>query len=92
MTAVDTLDPAPRFSLRILGNPATARIEFLMEGDTAASTLEIFDISGKRIAELSINGQPRLQWHPDQPLAAGVYLARLTDGRNVETAKFVIVR
>ncbi len=91
-TAVGELTPAPNFSLRILGNPVTARVEFLIEGDAAALTLEIFDVNGRRVDELNIDGQQRLLWHPDSTLPAGVYLARLTGGRNVETAKFVIVR
>ncbi|MCK4776205.1 MAG: T9SS type A sorting domain-containing protein [Candidatus Krumholzibacteria bacterium] len=91
-TAVGELNPTPRFGLRILGNPVTARVEFLIEGDAAAATLEIFDVNGRRVDELSVDGRQRLLWHPDPILPAGVYLARLTDGRNVETAKFVIVR
>ena len=91
-TAVGELNPTPRFGLRILGNPVTARVEFLIEGDAAAATLEIFDVNGRRVDELSVDGRQRLLWHPDSTLPAGVYLARLTGGRNTETAKFVIVR
>lgn len=91
-TAVGELNPTPNFSLRILGNPVTARVEFLIEGSAAALSLEIFDVNGRRVDELSVDGRQRLLWHPDPTLPAGVYLARLTGGRNNETAKFVIVR
>ena len=76
------------------------RFRFGIPGGERA-TLEIFDVTGKRVASL-LDGQPlRAGYHAlvwdgrdgsGQPFASGIYFYRLSAGRSVVTRRMVLVR
>ena len=80
-------------------NPARAGATLLFDAVSAGSArLELFDVSGRRVGERSITlTAPGPQRVPlDGPGSgsrpAGVYLARVTQGDRVATARFIQAR
>jgi hypothetical protein len=73
--------PKPELSrLQALPNPFGGSVEFRLEtAQTLSGTLEILDLSGKRIAVPASGswpaGQHSMSWQPPAELSPGVYLA-----------------
>jgi hypothetical protein len=94
--------PAPAFALA--GNypnpfnPSTT-IEFTL-GATAQTSLEVYDLSGRRVATLVDHvldaGQHAVAWQgrddAGRSLASGTYLAKLRSGDQVTTSKLVLAK
>ncbi len=75
--------------LSILSNPVRVTAQFEVTG-SATSSLVIFDITGRQLAELSgVNGQ--FNWALPETVEDGVYFARLS-GERGNTLKFMIIR
>lgn len=74
-------------------NPATL-ITFEV-GQPMEVTLEVFDITGRKVAEPATGMRDRgihTVWFDARNLASGVYIARLIAGREVKEVKMVLLR
>ncbi len=73
--------PAARVSLAARPNPARGTVHFRVETDEAASAVEIFDLSGRRVACLPLDPNLTARWDGrgagGTPAPAGLYLARV---------------
>jgi len=67
-------------------NPARGSVEFLLPEQSSA-TLDIFDLSGHRVASLNAAGMESICWSPGATTPAGAYIAQLTgaDGESWTT-------
>jgi len=80
-TGIESADtPGLRFAPA--SNPARGFAEFLLP-DLSSATLDIFDLSGHRVASLNAAGMESIRWHPEETIPAGVYLARLAAANGV---------
>lgn len=95
----DGAGPPARPGVELVGNHPnpfnpTTEISFRISGD-ADVTLEIFDLSGKKIATLIderlVSGTHRVPFTP-QGLASGVYVCRLTAGPEVHSGKMLLLK
>jgi hypothetical protein len=92
------VSPRPEAGLALAGalpNPARAsgpRLSYSLAND-APATLELLDVSGRRVARADVAGAGphETSLAPSRPLAPGVYLARLAQGGAVRTARVVVV-
>jgi hypothetical protein len=88
---------APRLAVRVRPHPATRpwRVELTVPRADAA-TLEVFDTAGRRLGTRRLPrvaaGRTSLDATALAPLAPGVYLLRLTQGADVVTTRFCVVR
>lgn len=75
--------------LRSYPNPFNAQLTFDVHVD-AATEIEIYDISGRKIAELPVSaGESLVRWSP-RDISAGIYLARVSG--TAATVKAVYLR
>ncbi len=82
--------PAPILSIRPLSNPAGIPAAFAVSAPPGAG-VRILDITGRVVW----NGPPStggevLQWNPQDPPPAGVYVARVFLGDEAASARFVL--
>lgn len=89
--------PALNLSLRVLPNPSTTgglAVELSLP-QRGPAKLEVFDISGRRVAQRDLSaqspGQQRIALR-GQVFAPGVYIVRLAQGARRTTARAVVVR
>ncbi len=77
--------------LNIYPNPSRGKIQFTFNPMTQHGALEIYSMSGERIARLQLRlNQSTLTWNPDQ-LRPGIYLVRLSAGHEVITAEKLVI-
>jgi len=76
----------PQVSLCISSNPVTGSALFTVSGTACSTSVEIFDITGKRVAETTSC------WTPGTDAHNGVYFARLTGYTGTPPVKFILVR
>jgi len=85
--------PATLANLLIKFNPSTSTIIFSLTGtENQSVTLKIFDMHGRRVADLSKsiqNGQ--VQWH-NRKSAQNLYIAKAEIGNKTFSRKFAIAR
>jgi hypothetical protein len=105
-TPVDAPEAAPAAATRINGvfpNPFRAQTSVRFRVETAGSMvrIDVFDVSGRRVRTLLERRMPRgdhmVGWDTmdaaGRPVAAGVYVARLTvDGERLEARKMTALR
>jgi hypothetical protein len=91
---------SPRESLRGYPNPARSTVRFRIDPIPPAGRLDIYDVQGRRVRSLAwssgtMGGVPPgwdLRDGAGQPVANGVYLARLTaPGRAVATQRVLVL-
>lgn len=77
-------------------NPST-RLEIDLERQSTI-TCQIYSVDGKRVKHFvfeSLPGRAVLEWHGEddvgKPLAAGVYFARISDGKTTRTVKMILL-
>ncbi len=84
----------PQLALRAYPNPFNSSCRISI-GDADFSAVEIFDIAGRMVNRLSINDGYTI-WDgrafDGQPLASGIYFARLKTVRRSESMKIVLLR
>jgi hypothetical protein len=92
------VEVAPRsdFALHQVGpNPAHGElwVEFSL-ADPGAATLELVDITGRRVAMRDVGGfgPGRHRIELREPLPTGVYLVRLVQGRSARTMKVAVLK
>ena len=95
------IDPTTLGINSIYPNPfeSHATLQFTSPG-LASVTLEIFDLSGRRVHQQEVTavspGQQTLIWNGTglrgEPMPGGVYLVRLASGSEFATARVVLVR
>jgi len=94
-TGVDEQTPLPGdFSLEAYPNPFNASVRIVIDSRSESaerlSTLEIFDVNGRSVAELTANGACR--WMPNESLGSGVYLVRATMGGESVTKHIILLK
>jgi len=72
-------------------NPARGSVEFLLP-ELPSATLDIFDLSGRRMASLNAAGVESIRWFPVDAIPAGAYIAQLTgtDGESWTTGLILL--
>ncbi|HHP7238387.1 nidogen-like domain-containing protein [Longibacter sp.] len=95
--------PAPRATAFLPNYPNPVResttLPFTL-AEPSRVTIEVFDIIGRRVAELVDSTYPAgshsIQWNGEtrgrEPVASGVYLVRMTAGAYSNTQKLVVIR
>jgi hypothetical protein len=91
--------PSAAGALRLLSWPVPARtsqaIRFLAPPGRTPGPLEIFDASGRLVAQLrprsAARGRSGFQWVPPAGTAAGLYFARLAGPERTPAAKIVLL-
>ncbi len=81
-------DPALRLAL----NPAKGRVEFLLDAYAGSIWLDIYDVGGRKLESILMNGSDRLVWSPGTHHGSGVYLARLRGQSSSRAVKFLYLR
>jgi hypothetical protein len=84
----------PQITLKAYPNPFNSSCRILVD-DADVSTVEIFDIAGRLVNRLSINDGHAIwdgRTFEGQPLASGIYFARLNTVRRSESIKIVLLR
>ena len=106
---IDYIDEADRpsdIALSIYPNPFNSTIKILLSGGVGASDarsvqvgVEIFDITGRLVADLPITncGSPQfvptpLIWQPERSLGSGIYLVRAKIGNSEITKRIVYLK
>jgi len=78
--------------LRAWPNPASGEVRFQLERTPAADVLEVYDVHGRRIADVALESGVESRWTgrdtAGRPVPAGIYLARLRSNARV-AAKFL---
>ncbi|NOT35139.1 MAG: hypothetical protein HOP12_13405 [Candidatus Eisenbacteria bacterium] len=77
--------------------PLSGRISFALElPRSGEARLELFDLAGRRLEQLRIEGREAglltVEMGGERGLRAGVHFARLTQGERQVTARFVVAR
>jgi hypothetical protein len=77
--------------IRITPNPATGRVTVTLNGDwrDAGIRVELFTLTGKRVRSYTQRSSGANELPLDQ-LAAGMYLVRVSDGRQTVTERLVV--
>ena len=90
-------EPAVKLTLRVMPNPSTTgglTLELSLP-QRGPARLEVFDVSGRRVAGRDLSEQPpgrqTIQLGGQQVFAPGVYIVRLTQGARRTTARAVIL-
>lgn len=96
-----SIGPSQIFNLAASPNPfhSNGAVSFELS-ESGHTTLEIFDVSGRRVASLADSelsaGSHSIQWNGSDengiPCAAGLYLCRLQSGNAVETTGICLLR
>jgi hypothetical protein len=79
-------------------NPFNSTVTFGLEGlRTSQSSLRIFDLAGRQVAELPLEpGQRRAVWNAKnglgQEVAAGMYFANLTGAKGSSPARILYIK
>ena len=89
-TGIEPANPVLQ-SFTPVANPARGAVEFLLP-ELSSATMDIYDLSGHRMACMDASGLSRLQWHPGRDVPAGVYMARLSSGGTYMTARVILLR
>jgi len=86
-------------ALRVSPNPALAhaRVRFETEPATLARSVEVLDLTGRRLATLPLAaGERAVEWQGRDPAGraapAGIYFARVEGGAASPAARFVLAR
>jgi exo beta-1,2-glucooligosaccharide sophorohydrolase (non-reducing end) len=101
--AVTGVEPAAPVALRLAAapNPSAGAMTFALDLPAAGTAeLEVFDLSGRRVSRMRDEGlgvgRHALAWDgrgaDGQPVAPGVYLARVRSGGYAVTTRFVRMR
>ncbi|HRY61126.1 MAG TPA: hypothetical protein P5266_02935 [Candidatus Fermentibacter sp.] len=82
----------PEAGLVVLGNPALGRAVFQLSG--ACGSLDIFDLSGRRIDSMEAGADGLATWVPGPGVASGLYIAVpcCAGGATGTGAEFVLLR
>ena len=86
----------PPFDLKASPNPFNPATVLYVSGIVrdAESRFEIFNISGKKVADLTpalVTGAYAILWNA-QSVSSGVYLARLQCGKQAKNLKLILMR
>jgi len=110
-TSIDVAERAPAipnaFDIQIYPNPFNSSVTLIVDSQSespeALSTLEIFDINGRIVAEIPANGSESAKplstnasgacrWQPDESLSSGVYLVRAKIGDKSVSKRIVFLK
>ena len=80
----------------IVPNPSRRHLDAVISlPDRSAATLELFDLSGRRLRVVEVGalgpGQHRVRMTEGLRLSSGIYFARLKQGRNDRSARAVVL-
>ena len=98
VTGVEGVGEAATAGLRLSPNPFRERVRIdYVAASNGPVSLAVFDLAGRRVwSSAATGGRGTLTWdgrgHRGEPVPAGVYLVRLTDGRNVRTGRVLRLR
>ena len=96
-----------RLSLSAYPNPFNSAVRIIVDSRSESaerlSTLEIFDINGRMVAEistdesesakpLSTNASGACRWQPDEDIGSGVYLVRVKSGQEEAVKRVVYLK
>jgi len=93
-TSISESKRPDKFDFKIAPNPFNSTVYIEFENLSGLTDLEIFDISGRHVADLSSNLNEShsaigLAWTPDSDLGSGIYLIRATT-KNESISKRVV--
>ncbi len=85
-------DARPEPELRLLTNPVRRGSPLRLElHGIAADELQLYDILGRHLERLRLNGAARQMLQPLQPLSPGVYFLRAGRGSNAAVLRFTVI-
>ena len=91
VAAVSSSSPSIRPHLQIVPNPAHAGAVFSLAGAQDGVTLDILDVTGRRVDSVTLLGD-RAWWQAAPSLPAGVYLVRSRLAGSLPGNRFVLLR
>ncbi len=85
-----------KFAITAYPNPFNASVAIDIASPAPDANLDIFDINGKKVKSFNVIGSERIIWRGEdssgQPLASGLYFARLKSGEREITTKLMLLK
>ena len=76
-------------SISLFPNPFNSAVRI----DAACgSTIEIYNLTGEKVAVIQANGNGQCLWQPDENVSSGVYLVKATIGKTEATGKAIYLK